>query len=99
MQFKILPLLLPLALVACQPGTETTTDAVDGSDRAASVAADAQTTPTLTDGATDPAIWINTENPEASLILGSGSAGGLEIYDLEGTRVGVASGRAIGLVE
>ena len=99
MEFKILPLLFPLALVACQPGTETTTDAMEGSDRAASVAADAQTTPTLTDGATDPAIWINTENPEASLILGSGSAGGLEIYDLEGTRVGVASGRDIGLVD
>jgi 3-phytase len=99
MRFKILPLLLALVTVACQPAVEPPIDVVDSSIRAASIAADAQTTPTLTDGATDPAIWIDNENPGASLILGSGSAGGLEIYDLSGARVGVAGGREIGLVD
>ena len=99
MQFKTLPVFLALAVVACQPAGTPPTTLQNEPEHSPSVPASAETTPTLTDGATDPAIWINTENPEASLILGSGSAGGLEIYDLEGTRVGVASGRDIGLVD
>ena len=37
-----------------------------------------------TDSADDPAIWINTENPEKSLILGTNKMGGLHVYNLEG---------------
>jgi len=99
MQFKILPVFLALAVVACQPAGTPPTTLENEPEHSLSVAASAETTPTLADGATDPAIWINTENPQDSLILGGGLAGGLEIYKLDGTRVGVAGGRAIGLVD
>ena len=59
----------------------------------------AQTTATLADGANDPAILIDAGNPANSLILGSGLAGGLEVYGLDGSRVGVMPDRPIGLVD
>lgn len=36
------------------------------------------------DAADDPAIWVNTENPEKSLILGTNKKGGIHVYNLEG---------------
>ena len=36
------------------------------------------------DAADDPAIWINTENPEKSLILGTNKKGGIHVYDMNG---------------
>lgn len=36
------------------------------------------------DAADDPAIWINPENPEKSIILGTNKKAGLYAYDLEG---------------
>ncbi len=59
----------------------------------------AQTTPTLADGANDPAIWIDPNDPENSLILGAGGAGGLEVYSLDGERIGVSDGANISLVD
>ncbi len=99
MKYRNLAILLAALAVACQPHTQHTPDVENASDNIVSVGASAETTPTLTDGANDPAIWINAENPEKSLILGSGSAGGLEIYDLNGNRVGVMGERAISLVD
>lgn len=37
-----------------------------------------------TDAADDPAIWVNKENPEKSLILGTNKMGGIHVYNLEG---------------
>jgi 3-phytase len=37
-----------------------------------------------TDAADDPAIWINHENPEKSLVLGTNKMGGIHVYDLDG---------------
>jgi len=99
MKFKTLRIFLALAVVACQPAGTPVSNLENEPEYLVSVPASAETTPTLTDGATDPAIWINTESPQDSLILGSGLAGGLETYKLDGTRVGVASGRTIGLVD
>ena len=99
MKVKTLRIFLALAVVACQPAGTPVTNLENEPEHSPSVPASAETTPTLADGATDPAIWINTESPQDSLILGSGLAGGLEIYTLDGTRVGVTSGRAIGLVD
>ena len=36
------------------------------------------------DAADDPAIWVNTENPDKSLILGTNKKGGIHVYDLNG---------------
>lgn len=36
------------------------------------------------DAADDPAIWVNTENPEASLILGTNKKGGIHVYNMNG---------------
>jgi len=99
MKFKTLRIFLALAVVACQPAGTPPSNLENEPEYSPSVPANAETTPTLADGATDPAIWINTDSPQDSLILGSGMAGGLEMYKLDGTRVGVASGRAIGLVD
>ncbi len=39
------------------------------------------------DAADDPAIWINTQNPQASLVIGTDKQSGIEVYDLQGNRV------------
>jgi 3-phytase len=36
------------------------------------------------DAADDPAIWVNVENPEKSLILGTNKKGGIHVYNLNG---------------
>lgn len=36
------------------------------------------------DAADDPAIWVNTENPEKSLVLGTNKQRGLNVYTLDG---------------
>ena len=86
-------------LAGCQPQQS----ARSGDHTPATVTVDlfaaAQTTATLTGGANDPAILIDTGNPANSLILGSGLAGGLEVYRLDGSRVGVMPDRPIGLVD
>jgi 3-phytase len=41
----------------------------------------------LDDAADDPAIWVNPENPSASLIYGSNKKGGLAVYNLSGEEV------------
>ncbi|MCF8346259.1 MAG: phytase [Bacteroidales bacterium] len=47
------------------------------------------------DAADDPAIWVNSEKPAESLVLGTNKKGGLYVYDLAGQQVQV---REIGLV-
>ena len=86
-------------LAGCQPRQ----CACSGDDAPPAVIPDlfaaAETTPTLTDGANDPAILIDAGNPANSLVLGSGLAGGLEVYGLDGARVGVMPDRPISLVD
>jgi 3-phytase len=36
------------------------------------------------DAADDPAIWVNTENPEKSLVLGTNKKGGIHVFDING---------------
>jgi 3-phytase len=48
----------------------------------------AETTPVpqnpLNDAADDPAIWVNSSNPDSSRIIGTDKLGGLAVYDLKG---------------
>ena len=39
------------------------------------------------DAADDPAVWVNTKNPEKSLILGTNKKGGIHVYDLNGKQL------------
>lgn len=54
-----------------------------------SVTADVQTEPMLRfgDAADDPAIWVNKQRPQKSLVLGTNKQQGLFVYDLQGREV------------
>lgn len=58
-------------------------------DPAVNVTARAETPPVGTpreDAADDPAIWLNSANPAASLVVGTDKKGGLYVYDLKGAQ-------------
>ena len=99
MKYNMLAVSLLLGVVACDSNSTANDTASDHNSQVPSVEPFAQTTPTTTDGANDPAIWIDANDPHNSLILGSGEAGGLEVYDLDGTRIGSVGGAAISLVD
>ena len=50
-----------------------------GGGRVATISAFAETTPTVMDGANDPAVWVNSADPEQSRIVASGLEGGIEL--------------------
>jgi 3-phytase len=83
-------LLLCLWLAACAP------PAVLPQVETASVTADAETVPVASsdDAADDPAIWRNSANPAASLIVATDKKSGLHVYGLDGAeRSFVTAGR------
>jgi len=53
-----------------------------------SITADVETdevfSPPKTDAADDPAIWVNQERPEESLVLGTNKKGGIHVYNMNG---------------
>jgi 3-phytase len=55
---------------------------------AASVPAAIETAPTLQDDANDVAFWLHPTDPARSLVLASAGTAGLEIFGLDGQRVG-----------
>lgn len=69
------------AIGACSP--------MPFNDNAIVVYASLETTPVKSaeDAADDPAIWINSDQPESSLILGTDKKSGLAVYNLQGTLV------------
>ena len=99
MKIHVLVSLAGTLLAACQP--HYSEHAADGTaaTAVASLPAVGQTTATLADGANDPALLIDADDPAHSLILGSGLGGGLELYRLDGARIGVAPERPISLVD
>ena len=90
---------ISFSLSACQ--AETTQEAVadPAPGKPSPVTATAETMPTSRDGANDPVIWIDTANPENSLILGAATEGGLEVYALDGSRINSLPERPITLVD
>ncbi len=80
MTHRAWPLLLTAALSACTgQSAESSTEPAPPT-----VAAAAETTPTVQDGANGVAIWVHPEDGAKSLILGAGGTGGLEVYGLDG---------------
>ncbi|MCG8415218.1 MAG: phytase [Pseudomonadales bacterium] len=77
-----LPLLLPFSACSLDVPAPAPPDAKQ-------VYATAETDPVRSrdDAADDPAIWINAQNPQASLVIGTDKQSGIEVYDLQGNRV------------
>jgi 3-phytase len=73
------------ALAAALAGCATVPPPPDPA-RGAPVVAAGQTAPVASrdDAADDPAIWVNTANPAASLIVGTDKQAGLYVYGLDG---------------
>ncbi|MGI9261991.1 MAG: phytase, partial [Woeseiaceae bacterium] len=91
MQYKNLLIVFSLFVAACQPEETVETGTEPEHSGVRSIQATSATTPTGADSANDSAIWINAEDPPASLILGADATGGLELYGLDGERVGAMS--------
>jgi 3-phytase len=88
---------LSLIMLAC---IATTTLAGDRQEPlAAKVAALAETDPSAADDANDVAIWIHPTDPARSLVLGTAGTAGLELYGLDGHRVGHFGGGEFDNVE
>ena len=80
--FKSWVVLLALTgLVSC------TTPSTIPVDHTISAVAETHPVPDGGDAADDPAIWLNFENPEQSLILGTNKKGGLQVLSLDGSLV------------
>ena len=99
MKYNMLAVLILVSALGCESNSVDEVSSEAEHSQIASVEPSSQTTPTVTDGANDPAIWVDGANPGNSLILGAGLAGGLEVYDLDGTRIDSIAGGAITLVD
>lgn len=88
---SVVLLVAVFALSGC--GSQNDPDPANGTDAASTkvveVPADAETQPMQHSGdsADDPAIWVNTQDPSKSLIIGNDKQGALETYDLDGSLV------------
>lgn len=79
---------LALTLAGCAPKEVPVATRIANALPAIDVAATAETVPVGTanaDAADDPAIWHNTANPAASLIVGTDKKAGLYVYGMDGT--------------
>ncbi len=84
-------------LASCATGEVPVEERIARADPAVSVQAKGETTPVGTsaaDAADDPAIWRNSADPSASLIIGTDKKAGLYVYGMEGrTRSFLDAGR------
>jgi len=84
---KYMALMFLLVCTACSSGQESSRD-MEGvaNTKVISITANRETAAveSMDDAADDPAIWINYQNPEKSLIIGTDKKAGLYVYDLEG---------------
>lgn len=78
----LLLIILASSLIACS-------NQMPFNENAVPVFASAETFPVQSneDAADDPAIWINTNKPENSLVLGTDKKNGLAVYNLKGEQV------------
>lgn len=94
---KYLIIMVTLLCAACSPEKENGSMAVEterqmegsANQNVFSVIANRETSAVESsdDAADDPAIWIDHQNPEKSLIIGTDKQAGLYVYDLEGNVV------------
>jgi 3-phytase len=75
------------ALVSCaprQPSSPTEAPSAGTAPDVAGVIAPVVVTEPVIGDSDDPAIWIDRENPDSSLILGTDKAGAIFVFDLDG---------------
>jgi 3-phytase len=87
MKNKALMCSFAIALVACAPPASQQDISESGADDANIVLAVAETAPSSSNSANDPALLLNAAQLDASLILGSAGASGIEVYALDGSRI------------
>jgi myo-inositol-hexaphosphate 3-phosphohydrolase/putative flippase GtrA len=79
------------ALTGCgsQGSPASTNNGDAASTKVADVQADAETQPMQhpKDSADDPAIWVDTQDPAKSMVIGNDKQGALETYNLDGSLV------------
>ena len=93
MKNKALICSFAIVLVACAPPASQQDASESGTDEANIVLAVAETAPSRSNSANDPALLLNPAQLDASLILGSAGASGIEVYALDGSRVGTGHTR------
>lgn len=88
-------------MVTNAPGTIETFAASGANETALVWQAETDPVPDGRDAADDPAIWVNPQDPGASLIFGTNKKGdrGLLVYDLAGREVGAYDGGAMNNVD
>lgn len=93
MKNNVLLLSLAVFLVACTPPQDLPTPSPSADATPKSVHAVAETAPSQSNGANDPALLLNGTQAEATLILAATGEGGVEVYGLDGLRAGTGSER------
>ena len=98
--YKMIPAtVLAIAIGACQTDEGPDPLAAGDEPAAQAVSAAGETMAADSSAANDPALLIDGENTEASLLLASSGDGGLEIYTLDGARQGIGGHRPTTLVD
>lgn len=99
MKNKCLTILVVFLAVGCNSQLDETITPDDTPVAEKITVAVAETAPSYTGEANDPAILLNPDDPAASLVLGSAGEGGIEVYALDGSRVGGSRTRASTFVD
>ena len=84
MKNNVLLILLAMFAIACAESQDSRTASVVSDPAAESIHAMAETAPSRTSGANDPALLINHDQADASLVLAATGEGGIEVYGLDG---------------
>lgn len=93
MKNNVLFALLAIFPVACTAPEDPQAAAESSAATTQSVHAVAETAPSMSNGANDPALLLNAEQVDLSLILAATGEGGIEVYGLDGSRAGTGSDR------
>lgn len=99
MKNNVLLILLAMFAIACAESQDSRTASVVSDPAAESINAMAETAPSRTSGANDPALLINRDQADASLVLAATGEGGIEVYGLDGSRAGTGSDRPSSFID
>lgn len=86
---KIFYFIVLSQLFACSEQIEEIVEETKNNITVANIYAQAETEPVISenDAADDPAIWVNSTDPQRSLVLGTNKKLGLDVYNLAGQRM------------
>lgn len=99
MKYRVLLCAAFVIISGCQAELVAESGRSSDAVKAVSVTPSAETVLNSKGVSGDPKIWIDSVDPEKSLILGAAEKGPLEAYALDGTSVGITSKRPIGLFD